>query len=149
LLVDHIDLLRHVLREIKSRHPFSIDAMVVLPEYLHCIWTLPKGDSNYKTRGALIKVGFSRGIPAGERRSESRVKRGERGIWQRRYWEHLIRDDLDFERRVDYVHWNPVKHGGVKRTVDWPYSSFRTFVRRGLYKPDWACDPDLKISGGE
>jgi putative transposase len=97
LLVDSIDLLRQIFRKIKSEHPFETDAMVVLPEHLHCIWTLPPGDADYQTRWALIKAGFSRAIPVGERRSASRIKRGERGIWQRRYWEHLIRNDRDFE----------------------------------------------------
>ena len=83
LLTDNSDLLRHVFRRIRTDHPFKIDAMVVLPEHLHCIWTLPDGDRDYKTRWAMIKAGFSRGIPVGERRSASRVKRGERGIWQR------------------------------------------------------------------
>ncbi len=118
LLVDPIDLLRQIFRKIKSEHPFEIDAMVVLPEHLHCIWTLPPDDADYKTRWALIKAGFSRVMPAGERRSTSRIERGERGIWQRRYWEHLIRDDQDFERHVDYIHWDPVKHGWVRRVGD-------------------------------
>lgn len=100
LLVDNIDLLRQVFREVKGRRPFTIDAIVVLPEHLHCIWTLPDGDSDYKTRWSLIKAGFSRRIPPGERRSESRMKRGERGISQRRFSEHLIRDDRDRERHV-------------------------------------------------
>jgi putative transposase len=149
LLVDHIDLLRRVFRNVKDRHPFAIDAVVVLPEHLHCIWTLPAGDCDYKTRWALIKAGFSRQLPAGERRSASRVQRGERGIWQRRFWEHVIRDDRDFERHVDYIHWNPVKHGWVKRVCDWPHSSFHAYVRRGVYPEDWACDLDSAIEAGE
>jgi putative transposase len=149
MLLDNVDLLRRVFRKVRNRHPFAIDAIVVLPEHLHCIWTLPDGDSDYRKRWALIKAGFSRGIPVGERRSESRVKRGERGIWQRRYWEHMIRDDRDLERHVDYIHWNPVKHGWVRRAGDWPHSSFHAYVRRGLYPADWACDPDVTIKGGE
>ena len=149
LLVSNIDLLRQVFRQIKSRHPFAIDAMVVLPEHLHCIWTLPAGDSDYQTRWTLIKAGFSRQLPAGKRRSPSRVQRGKRGIWQRRFWEHVIRDEQDFTRHVDYIHWNPVKHGWVRRVGDWPHSSFHAYVRRGLYSPDWACDPDASINGGE
>ena len=149
LLLENIDVLRQVFRQIRTRHPFAIDAIVVLPEHLHCVWTLPDGDSDYKMRWALIKAGFSRQIPRGERRSESRVKRGERGIWQRRYWEHMIRDDRDFERHVDYIHWRPVKHGWVKRAEDWPHSSFHAYSRRGLYPPDWACDPCVTINGGE
>jgi putative transposase len=149
LLMDHIDLLRRVFRDVKDRHPFAIDAVVVLPDHLHCIWTLPADDSDYKTRWALIKAGFSRQLPAGERRSASRVQRGERGIWQRRFWEHVIRDDRDFERHVDYIHWNPVKHGWVKRVCDWPHSSFHAYVRRGVYPEDWAWDLDSAIDAGE
>lgn len=107
------------------------------------------GDADYKTRWTLIKIGFSRAIPPGERRSQSRIARGERGIWQCRYWEHLIRGDRDFEQHVDYLHWNPVKHGWVKRVRDWPYSSFHAYVRRGIYPADWACQPDETINGGE
>jgi len=149
LLVDSIDLLRQIFRKVKSEDPFEIDAMVVLPEHLHCIWTLPPGDADYQTHWALIKAGFSRAIPVGERRSMSRIKRGERGIWQRRYWEHLIRDDQDFERHVDYIHWNPVKHGWVRRVGDWPHSSFHAYVRRGIYPVNWACELKEAIDGGE
>lgn len=149
MLVENIDLLRQVVRKVKKDHPFTIDAMVVLPEHLHCIWTLPHDDANYKTRWALIKAGFSRRIALGENRSESRIKRGERGIWQRRYWEHLIRDDLDFRRHVDYIHWNPVKHGWVDRVNQWPYSSFHTYVKQGICPSDWAGAPDGLFAVGE
>jgi len=149
LLADNVDLLRQVFRKVKEDHPFKIDAIVVLPDHLHCIWTLPDGDSDYKTRWALIKAGFSRAIPEAERRSESRKARGERGIWQRRFWEHMIRSQEDFCRHADYIHWNPVKHGWVKRARDWPHSSFSAYVRHGLYPADWACDSDETIEGGE
>ena len=148
LLTQHIDLLRRAIRDVKSRHPFHIDAMVVLPDHLHCLWTLPPGDSNFSTRWSLIKAGFSRGLPVGENRSISRVKRGERGIWQRRFWEHLIRDDRDFERHADYIHWNPVKHGWVRQVADWEFSSFHAFVRNGIYPVDWAGGGDgLDVAG--
>ena len=149
LLVNHIDLLRQAFRKVKNDHPFQIDAMVVLPDHLHCIWTLPPDDADYKTRWALIKAGFSRGIPAGERCSESRMKRGERGIWQRRFWEHQIRDDVDYQRHVDYIHWNPVRHGLVKRVRDWPHSSFHAYVRRSVIPLDWAGELDRVVPGGE
>ncbi|ABA88719.1 transposase of ISPca11, Y1_Tnp domain-containing [Syntrophotalea carbinolica DSM 2380] len=149
ILVNRIDLLRKVFRKVKADHPFHIDAIVVLPEHLHCIWTLPPGDSDYKTRWSLIKAGFSRQIGAGEYLSESRGKRGERGIWQRRYWEHFIRDDPDYRRHVDYIHWNPVKHGWVTRVIDWPYSSFHDGVKRGLFPPDWAAEPEGMLDVGE
>ena len=149
VLVDNIDLLRKVFRQVKFDHPFNVNAVVILPDHLHCIWTLPPGDADYKTRWALIKAGFPRGIPANERRSRSRVKRGERGIWQRRLWEHLIRDDQDYTRHVDYIHWNPVKHGWATRVWDWPYSSFHDHVRQGIYPKHWACEPDVNINAGE
>ena len=149
LLTEHIDLLRQVVRKVKNDRPFSIDAMVVLPEHLHCIWTLPEGDADYETRWALIKAGFSRQIPSGERCSESRIKRGERGIWQRRYWEHLIRNDLDYQRHVDYIHWNPVKHGWVQQVKEWAHSSFHVFVKQGLCSLDWAGGEDDIGDAGE
>ncbi|MEN8179306.1 MAG: transposase [Pseudomonadota bacterium] len=149
LLINHVDVLRNSFRKVKQAHPFEIDAIVVLPDHLHCIWTLPPGDVDYQTRWALIKAGFSRSIASVERRSESRKKRGERGIWQRRYWEHLIRDERDLERHVDYIHWNSVKHGWVERVSDWPYSSFHAYMRRGVYPVDWACEPGETIDGGE
>ncbi|MEN8167237.1 MAG: transposase [Pseudomonadota bacterium] len=149
LLIEHIGLLRQVFRKVKQDHPFVIDAMVVLPDHLHCIWTLPPGDENYKTRWSLIKAGFSRGIPSGEKVSASRAKRGERGIWQRRYWEHLIRDERDFRRHVDYIHWNPVKHGCANRVKDWPHSSFHAFVQRGIVDVEWGGGDETDFDVGE
>ena len=96
-----------------------------------------------------FKVGFSRHLPGGERRSESRIRRGERGIWQRRYWEHAIRDERDFQRHVDYIHWNPVKHGWVERASDWLHSSFHGYVRRVFYSHDWACGGDVAVDAGD
>ncbi len=142
ILENNIDALRHAFRGVKQKHPFKIDAIVVLPEHLHCIWTMPAGDADYSMRWNLIKSGFSRLITADEKRSDSRIKRGERGIWQRRYWEHVIRDEQDFERHVDYIHWNSVKHGWVQRVSDWPYSSFHTYVRQRIYPANWACESD-------
>ncbi len=148
-LTDNIEFLRQSFRRVKRSHPFSIDAIVVLPEHLHCILTLPPNDADFKTRWALIKAGFSRRLPRGERRSASRIARGERGIWQRRYWEHLIRDEDDFKRHVEYIHWNPTKHGWVEKPRDWPFSSFHSHVRKGFYPEDWASEPDENIRGGE
>jgi putative transposase len=124
LLVRNVEVLRHSVRHIKAAHPFHIDAMVILPDHLHALWTLPEGDSDYSTRWMLIKSGFSRGLSKDERRGFSRRSKRERGIWQRRYWEHLIQDDSDFARHVDYIHFNPVKHQHVQRVVDWQWSSF-------------------------
>lgn len=137
LLVDRIDDLRQALRYVQTRHPFRIDAMVVLPDHLHAIWTLPPGDDNYPLRWRLLKTWFSRHIPHGERRSASRVDKGERGIWQRRYWERLIRDETDLRSHIDYIHFNPVKHGHVLRAADWPYSTFHRYVAEGILPADW------------
>ena len=140
VLIDHVDQLRVAMREVQVRHPFYIDAIVVLPDHLHAMWTLPEGDDNYPTRWALIKAGFSRRLPHGEKRSASRAARGERGIWQRRYWEHLIRDERDYERHVDYIHYNPVKHGYANRAADWAYSSIHRYIARGMLDRNWGGD---------
>jgi len=128
LLTQHIDELRTAFLETRRHHPFTIDAMVVLPDHLHAVWTLPEGDANFATRWRLIKSTFSRSLATGERISDSRAAKGERGIWQRRYWEHTIRDENDFARHMDYIHINPVKHGLVPRVSHWPYSSFHRIV---------------------
>jgi putative transposase len=140
LLTEYIVELRAAVREIRIRHPFTIDAMVVLPDHLHAVWTLSEGETNFSLLWRQIKSNFSRSLPVGERISNSRAARGERGIWQRRYWEHTIRDENDFARHVDYVHINPLKHGLVSRVRDWPYSSFHRMVRLGVYPEDWAGD---------
>ncbi len=137
LLVDEIGALRTAMGYVKKRHPFRIDAVVVLPDHLHALWTLPENDRDFPTRWMLIKSTFSRMLPWGERRRESRLKKGERGIWQRRYWEHLIRDERDLSAHVDYIHWNPVKHGYVDQVVQWPHSSFHRYVREGLLPASW------------
>jgi putative transposase len=137
LLVDYVAVLREAVRVVKQRHPFYIDAFVVLPDHLHALWTLPDDDADFATRWMLIKAGFSRHIPGGERRSPSRVGKGERGIWQRRYWEHLIRDEGDYRRHVDYIHYNPVKHGYVPCAADWPHSSIHRYIREGAIGRDW------------
>ncbi len=133
LLVRHIDVLRTAVRSVHRLHPFTINAWVVLPEHMHCVWTLPPGDADYSLRWRLIKTFFSRALPLDEYRSAVRLHHGERGIWQRRYWEHLIRNEADFRRHMDYVYVNPLKHGLVRRVGDWPYSSFHRDVRAGLY----------------
>ena len=130
LLVDNIKLLRESIHKVKQKHAFRIDAIVILPDHLHAIWTLPKGDSDYATRWMLIKSHFSRNLPKIEEISNSRIKKCERGIWQRRYWEHLIRDNFDYEQHVNYIHYNPVKHGYVKKPSDWEYSSIHRFISK-------------------
>jgi putative transposase len=131
LLTRHIDLLRNTVRLVRHRHPFVIHGWVVLPDHLHCVIELPPEDANFPLRWRPIKMNFSKALPLTELRSKVRIKRDERGIWQRRYWEHLIRDEADFRAHLDYVHINPVKHGLVKRVVDWPYSTFHHFVNLG------------------
>jgi putative transposase len=140
LLTEHIGLLRASFRSVRARHPFTIEAAVILPEHLHTIWTLPDGDADFATRWRLIKSTFSRNLAPREAVSASRAAKSERGIWQRRYWEHTVRDDDDFARHLDYIHFNPVKHGHAARVHDWPYSSFHRWVRLGAYPKDWAGD---------
>ncbi len=146
LLVREITRLRTAIRKVKQRHPFEIVAMVVMPDHLHALWRLPPNDANYPLRWALIKAAFSLSLPKTEGVSHSRKHKRERGIWQRRYWEHLIRDERDLQLHVDYIHFNPVKHGYVKRAVDWPYSSLHRYVRQGWLPADWGCD-ERKIQG--
>jgi len=138
LLVDHIDALRAAVRWVKERRPFVIDAWVVLPDHIHAVWTLPDGDPDFSSRWREIKKRFSRLMPEREHLSPTRKNKGERGIWQRRFWEHTIWDEWDYRRHVDYVHINPVKHGLVTRVVDWPFSSFHRALAQGHYTADWS-----------
>jgi len=148
LLVQHIGVLRDAVREVRQRAPFHIDAWVVLPEHLHCLWTLPEDDVDYSGRWQAIKMAFSRKIPAGEYRSAGRTSKRERGIWQRRFWEHTIRDEQAYAAYMDYIHFNPVKHGHVAHVADWPYSSFHHAVAQGLYPREWAAtSPDPAATG--
>jgi putative transposase len=149
LLVDQIDRLRQAYRLVQQRRPFETIAICVLPDHIHAIWALPEGDVDFSIRWNLIKGGFSRGIEP-KPRSPSKVIKREKGIWQRRYWEHAIRNDADLERHVDYIHFNPVKHGHVTRVVDWPHSSFHRHVERGVLEADWGGDAkDIQGSFGE
>ena len=136
-VVRHINELRQSIRFVKQRHPFTIHGWVVLPDHMHCLLELPPNDTDYATRWRLIKGRFSGSLPRTERLNEVRQRRGERGIWQRRYWEHLIRDEADFRAHMDYIHINPVKHGYVTQVQDWPYSTFRRLVAEGVYSQDW------------
>ena len=136
LLVDQIDRFRDSYRDVQRNRPFETTAICVLPDHLHALWTLPESDTDFSTRWSLIKSGFSRGFSPAVPRSGSKISKREKGIWQRRYWEHAIRDDADYERHVDYIHFNPVKHGYVTRVADWPHSSFHRYVERGLLAAD-------------
>lgn len=149
LLVEKVDALRAAFQAVQTRHPFRVDAIAILPEHLHCLWTLRSDDTDYSMRWSLIKAHFSRSIPVGERLSTSRAKRGERGIWQRRFWEHLIRNEEDYARHIDYIHWNPVKHGHVARPLDWPHSSFHRYVRQGILPADWGAGGESPGAYGE
>jgi putative transposase len=149
LLLEGIDSLRQAYRIVWERRPFETIAICVLPDHLHAVWGLPEHDTDFATRWNLIKGGFSRNFDA-RLRSRSKASKREKGIWQRRYWEHAIRDDADLERHVDYIHFNPVKHGHVTRVADWPYSSFHRFVESGLLAADWGGDlKDIEGSFGE
>jgi len=149
LLVEHIHHLRASFRDARRSKPFDVIAIVVLPEHLHCLWRLPEGDADNATRWARIKSGFSRRLSKAERRSRVRIANRERGIWQRRFWEHLIVDETDLKNHFDYIHCNPVKHGYVCRAVDWPYSSLQRYVASGEIHADWACDPEIAFGGLE
>jgi putative transposase len=138
-LVTHIDALRSSFRAVRGTHHFAIDAIAVLPDHLHIVMTLPEGDTDYSNRLSLIKRRFTTGIMKTGIRVP-RHRNGEIALWQRRFWEHTIRDEKDLERHIDYVHFNPVKHGLVARVSDWPYSSFHHYVRLGLLPEDWAGD---------
>ena len=142
LLVENIDALREAFHLVMVKYPFAFVAVVILPEHLHCIWTLPDDDSGFPDRWRRIKAAFSRQLPNCHPRSGSKVAKGERGIWQRRYWEHTLRDEADWQRHIDYIHYNPVKHGHVKQVSDWPYSSFHRYVEMGIYPEDWGGTED-------
>ena len=138
-MVRHMDALRMAFRTARRERPFMIEAIVVLPEHLHTVWTLPPGDPDFSGRWKRIKAYFThRLVAAGE--PVTRRRNGEYALWQRRFWEHTIRNEIDFERHVDYVHFNPVKHKLVSRVSEWPYSSFHLYVRHGLLPADWAGD---------
>jgi putative transposase len=143
-------ILREAIRKEIARRPFKLVAIVLLPDHLHCVWTLPPGDMNYSIRWAGIKEQFTRGFLAsgGTERyaSPSRAQHRERTVWQRRFWEHTCIDEDDLGRCIDYLHWNPVKHGLVDRVWDYPWSSLHRFARRGMYDPSWGTTdpaPDL------
>jgi putative transposase len=149
LLVEQIDRLRRSYRLTRERCPFETIAICILPDHLHALWALPENDSDFASRWSLIKSNFSRGIKP-QPRSQSQMSKREKGIWQRRYWEHPIRDETDLDRHIDYIHFNPVKHGHVTRVVDWPHSSFHGFVGRGWLASDWGGDvQDVAGSFGE
>jgi putative transposase len=137
LLIREIELLRRSFATVRRAHPFTIRAAVVLPDHLHMIWQMPSGETDFSTRWGLIKSCFSRAVA--DRGSGTRRGKRERQVWQRRFWEHLIRDDHDLARHVAYVHYNPVKHGLVETPLAWKHSSLHRYVRTGLIPSDWGA----------
>jgi putative transposase len=132
--------LREAVGRVRASHPFAIDGWVLLPDHMHCIWTLPPGDAAFGTRWGMIKRQVSISCPflrEDHRLSASRKNRHESSLWQRRFWEHLIRDDDDYAHHMDYLHYNPVKHGLVRSVQDWPHSTFHRLVEQGVYEASW------------
>ncbi len=151
LVLPHVlNALREAFRTVKQAKPFDLDAIVILPDHLHAIWTLPPEDADFSGRWGSIKrhVSKASGIAAPNPTHSMRT-RGEIGFWQRRFWEHLIRNDDDYARHMDYIHYNPVKHGYAKRAAEWPHSSFHKCVERGIYPMDWACETAIVGEFGE
>ena len=142
---ENIALLRDAFRYAMKNHPLKIDAIAILPDHLHAIWTLPVKDADFSMRWRLIKSYFSRRYCGEERgkMTESRQKKGEKAIWQRRFWEHQIRSDRDFVNHVEYIHYNPVRHGLVAAPKDWQYSSFHRYVEAGVYNLMWGSSEQL------
>jgi putative transposase len=136
-------LLREAINHIRKKYPFTINAIVLLPDHLHCIWTLPDGDHDFGLRWRLIKTYVTKHgqtLGVGSEINVSRQRRGEGNLWQRRFWEHVIRDEEDYARHCDYIHYNPVRHKLCTSPGDWPYSSFHRFAKEGIYSHDWGAD---------
>ncbi|MDP2178503.1 REP-associated tyrosine transposase [Methylicorpusculum sp.] len=143
LLIENIERLRAAFRLCLTRYPFEIEAIVVLPDHLHTLWRLPEGDASFSKRWMVIKRKFSAGLPS-RVVSDSKTKKREKGVWQRRFWEHCIRDENDWRRHVDYIHFNPVKHGYVAEPQAWLYSSFNDAVSKGWYESGVLLQDDFK-----
>ena len=146
---DVLSALRHAITQTRERHPFEIVAWVVLPDHMHALWTLPETDGSYAMRWALIKRLTAQAVrdampPV---TSKSMQARGEIGLWQRRYWEHQIRDENDLHRHIDYIHFNPVKHGLVASTDQWSHSTFHRYVREGQLPANWMVGNEPSMDG--
>jgi len=144
---DAIEKIKNGFKHVMEKHPFTVDAMVLLPDHLHCLWTLPENDRDFSIRWRLIKSHFTRAydgklklIPSG-----SRNRKRERAVWQRRFWEHMIRDENDYDKHVEYIHYNPVKHGFVDAPAEWQHSTFHRFITNGLYPKDWGAEKKIKF----
>ncbi len=142
ILIENIDKLRAAFRVCMTQHPFKIDAIVILPDHLHTIWKLPEGDADFSMRWKSIKRKFSLGLPSGPV-SASKAKKREKDIWQRRFWEHYIRNERDWRHYVDYIHFNPVKHSYVTSPEEWPHSSYRQAIGKGWYKAGGLSKDDV------
>jgi len=144
---DNAERLRQAFRVVMNHHPFEIDAFVLLPDHLHCIWSLPPRHRDFSMRWRLIKSHFSRACQTEGRTplTASQTNKGERAIWQRRFWEHCLRDEEDFARHVEYIHYNPVKQGLAAAPRDWPYSSFHRYVRDGILDPEWGAHGEMQF----
>lgn len=138
---DRVEVLRQAFRKVMAARPFQIDAMVILPEHLHCIWSMPEGDADYSSRWREIKKAASRQI------SMTTNAHNERMVWQRRFWEHAIRDEEDWRKHVDYIHYNPVKHGLASSPGEWAWSSFGNAVSKGWYEKSWGASEPPIIAG--
>jgi putative transposase len=143
--------LRAAIIASQLKHPFTIDAWILLPDHLHCIWTLPRGDADFSKRWSIIKRSVSLDCAEHYKKDKwvtaSKKKHRESTIWQRRFWEHRIRDQNDFNRHIDYIHYNPVKHGLCKRPVEWQYSTLHRYIRDGIYPVEWAAQGSNIDSG--
>ena len=148
VLIREVELLRHADRQTRTRHPFEIDELVVLGDVIHTIWTLPEGDSDFSTRWRMSKSLFSRGCPAPQAPEALRLRQGEKGIWQRRFWEHAIRDADDLAAHRQMIFSAPVQAGLVRRATDWPHSSVHRAVARGTYDPRVTVADAFVAQGG-
>jgi putative transposase len=146
LLIEHIERLRAAFRHVRQRYPFALDTIVVLPDHLHALWRLPEGDHDYSLRWMVLKRKFSSALQL-QPSTLSQASKREKGVWQRRFWEHAIRDEEDWRRHLDYLRYNPVKHRSADAPLAWPYSSFSRWVREGPYEPDWGASEPEEIAG--
>ncbi|MFW2177371.1 MULTISPECIES: REP-associated tyrosine transposase [unclassified Moraxella] len=148
LLVENIATLRLAYQKIQDKMPFYTNAIVIMPDHIHLLWTLPVDDSDYSSRIKLLKNYFTRQLPLNLKHTSnlSRKDKNEQGIWQRRFWEHTIRDEFDYNSHVEYIYFNPVKHGYVKNVKDWQFSSFHRDVKKGIFTLDWGSDLNINTN---
>ncbi|HEV2917546.1 MAG TPA: transposase [Candidatus Babeliales bacterium] len=138
---ENVKQFKIAINKVKKKYPFSLNAIVILPDHLHCLWKLPENDKDFSTRWRLIKRYFSMEMKT------SVNHRNEKEVWQRRFWEHIIRNENDWQKHMDYIHYNPVKHGLVKSPRDWTDSSFNYWVEKGIYEKDWGSIGPITIAG--